>query len=121
MIKLLVADDDAGVRRGLQMALALESDMVVVGEAASGQEVLDLVAATNPDVIVMDLIMPRMDGVDTTSALLTTGAPCQIVMLSIFDDAAIRRRALAAGAAAYVGKGDGLDPLLAAIRSAGVR
>jgi DNA-binding NarL/FixJ family response regulator len=121
MIRLLVADDDAGVRRGLRMALGLEPDIVVVGEAASGQGVLDMVAAANPDVVVMDLSMPGMDGVAATSALLASPARCPVVMLSMVDDADSRRRAFAAGATAYVQKGAGLDPLLAAIRSAGAR
>jgi DNA-binding NarL/FixJ family response regulator len=119
MIRLLVADDDAGVRRGLRMALDLQPDMMVVGEAASGLGVLDQVAAANPDVVVMDLAMPGMDGADTASALLSTIASCRVVMLSMHGDSPSRRRALAAGATAFVEKGAGLDPLLAAIRSAG--
>jgi DNA-binding NarL/FixJ family response regulator len=118
MIRLLVADDDSGVRAGLRMALALETDMMVVGEAASGQGVLDLAASTHPDVIVMDLAMPGLDGAAATSALCALAARCPVVMLSIYEDAASRRRALAAGAAAYVEKSSGLAPLLEASRSA---
>jgi len=103
------------------MALELEPDMEVAGEAASGQAVLDLAAATNPDVIVMDLVMPGMDGVAATSALLAADARCRVVILSMKGDAASRRRAFAAGVTAYVEKSAGFDPLLAAIRSAGAR
>jgi len=92
--------------------------MAVVGEAASGQAVLDIVAATDPDVVVMDLVMPGMDGIDATSALLATAAHCKVVILSMVGDAASRRRAFAAGVAAFVEKSAGLDPLLAAIRGA---
>jgi DNA-binding NarL/FixJ family response regulator len=118
MIRLLVADDDSVVRTGLRMALALEPDMTVVGEADNGQAVLELAAATHPDVIVMDLAMPGLDGAAATSALHAIAARCPVVMLSIYEDAASRRRALAAGAAAYVEKSTGLEPLLEAIRSA---
>jgi DNA-binding NarL/FixJ family response regulator len=118
MIRLLVADDDSEVRVGLRMALALEPDMTVVGEAANGQGVLDLAASTHPDVIVMDLVMPGIDGAAATSSLRATAASCPVVMLSIYDNASGRRRALAAGAAAYVDKSAGLEPLLQAIRSA---
>jgi DNA-binding NarL/FixJ family response regulator len=118
MIRLLVADNEPSVRQGLRMALALETDMTVVGEAADGRAALELAAVARPDVIVMDLEMPVMDGAAATSALRATAKPCPVVMLSIYNDAANRRRALAAGAAAYVDKGAGLDPLLAAIRGA---
>ena len=100
------------------MALGLEPDMAVVGEAANGQGVLDLAATTNPDVVVMDLVMPGMDGIDAASALLATAARCRVVILSMYGDAASRRRAFAAGVAAFVEKSAGLDPLLAAIRGA---
>jgi DNA-binding NarL/FixJ family response regulator len=118
MIRLLVADDDSVVRKGLRMALGLEPDMIVVGEAANGQALLDLAATTRPDVIVMDLAMPGMDGAATTVALRASAARCRVVMLSIHEDDASRRRALAAGAAAFVEKGNGLEPLLEAIRDA---
>jgi len=118
MIRLLVADNEPSVRQGLRMALALETDMTVVGEAADGRAALELAAAARPDVIVMDLEMPGMDGVAATTALRAAAEPCPVVMLSIYNDAASRRRALDAGAAAYVDKGAGLDPLLKAIRGA---
>jgi CheY-like chemotaxis protein len=95
------------------MALALEPDMLVVGEAASGQGVLDLAATADPDVILMDLVMPGMDGAAATSALLGLLTRTRVVMLSMYEDAASRRRATDAGASAYVEKGAGLDSLLA--------
>jgi DNA-binding NarL/FixJ family response regulator len=118
MIRLLVADDDSVVRKGLRMVLGLEPDMIVVGEAASGQAVLAAVAATHPDVIVMDLAMPGMDGAATTVALRASADRCPVVMLSIHEDDASRRHAFASGAAAYVAKSNGLEALLAAIRDA---
>lgn len=118
MIRLLVADDEQMVREGLRMALALERDMAVVGEAASGQAALDLAAAINPDVVIMDLEMPNMDGVTATAALRSVAAHSAVVMLSIHNDLVSRERALAAGATAYVDKGAGLERLLEAIRSA---
>jgi DNA-binding NarL/FixJ family response regulator len=118
MIRLLVADNEPSVRQGLRMALGLEPDMTVVGEAADGRAALALAALTHPDVIVMDLEMPGMDGAAATTALHAADESPPVVMLSIHYDAANRLRALAAGAAAYVDKGAGLDPLLAAIRGA---
>jgi DNA-binding NarL/FixJ family response regulator len=117
VIRLLVADNEPSVRQGLRMALALEPDINVVGEAADGRAVLALVAAEHPDVIVMDLVMPGMDGAAATAALRAATDTCRVVMLSVHDDDASRRRALAAGASAYVNKGAGLDSLLAAIRN----
>ena len=118
MISLLVADDEQMVREGLRMALALERDMSVVGEAANGQAALDLATAMNPDVVIMDLAMPGMDGVAATAALRVGALRCAVVILSIHNDLVSRERALAAGAVAYVDKGAGLERLLEAIRSA---
>ncbi len=118
MIRLLVADDDARVRAGLRMALAVQPDMTVVGEAANGLAAVELAAAVHPDVIVMDLAMPGMDGAAATSALRRMPAHCPVVMLSIYGDPTSRRRALDAGASAYVDKTAGLELLLQAIRGA---
>jgi DNA-binding NarL/FixJ family response regulator len=103
-IRILVVDDHADVRAGLRMRLALEPDLLVVGEAPDARAITDLVAGAAPDVVVMDIVMPGQDGIAAT-ALLTTVAPdVPVVLLSLFDGKVNRARGRAAGAAAFIGK-----------------
>jgi DNA-binding NarL/FixJ family response regulator len=118
MIRVLLVDDQPAVRRGLRLRLHLEPDIQVVGETGSGQESLSLTQALTPDVVLMDVEMPEMDGIETTQALRALSLPSAVVILSIHDDVATRARAHAAGATAFVGKGGTTDQLLAAIRNA---
>jgi two-component system response regulator DesR len=117
VIKLLLVDDLACVREGLRMRLGLEPDLQVVGEAGDGAEALTLASSLQPDVIVMDVEMPGMDGLAATAALRGADPGCAIVTLSLHDDIATRRRAHVAGARAFVAKHQPVDHLLAAIRS----
>ena len=117
-IKLLVVDDVPSVRRGLRMRLSLECDLQVVGEAASGEEALAVVRALQPDVILMDIEMPGIDGLVATSAMRSVAPQSAVVTLSLHDDAASREKALAAGATAFVGKHEASEALLLAIRDA---
>ncbi|GAC1429977.1 MAG: hypothetical protein NVSMB65_03470 [Chloroflexota bacterium] len=98
MITVALVDDQPAVRCGLRMRLALEPDLVVVGEAGDGAAALDLVARLHPNIVVMDVAMPVMDGLSATALLDKVAQYCAVIMLSIFDDAATRRRALDAGA-----------------------
>ena len=116
MIRVLIVDDLPMVRRGLQMQLMLESDIEVVGEAASGEEALVLVQQLQPDVVLMDVKMPGMDGITATRGVQAIRPLSTIVLLSLYDDARLKAEAQAAGAAAYVGKHEGFDILLMAIR-----
>jgi two-component system, NarL family, nitrate/nitrite response regulator NarL len=118
MITLILVDDQAAVRQGLRMRLQLEPDLRVVGEAGDGLAALALAEAKHPDVVLLDLEMPGMDGIATTLALRSTVANSAVVLLSIHHDAAQRARALSAGASAFVEKTGGIEPLLAAIRRA---
>jgi DNA-binding NarL/FixJ family response regulator len=118
MIKLLLIDDQAQVRQGLQMRLHLEPDMTVVGEADNGVMALNLIRELQPDVALLDLEMPGLDGLAMLTILSKIGWPCAVVILSLHDDEATRRRTLSAGAAAFVSKQAGDAPLLAAIRRA---
>ena len=118
MTTLILVDDQAAVRQGLRMLLRLEPDLTVVGEAGDGQAALVLAMAQHPDVVVLDLEMPGMDGVATTVALRSSVASSAVVILSIHHDQVNRARALAAGASAFVEKTAGIDPLLEAIRRA---
>ena len=98
------------------MRLELEPDMSVVGEAGSGEEAISLAQALHPDVVLMDVRMPGTDGVSATETLRATVSQSAIVILSLYDDAETRRRAEAAGAAAFVAKHQMRAKLLATVR-----
>jgi len=121
MIKLLLVDDQPIVRQGLRMRLMLEPDITVVGEASSGEQALVLVESLAPDIVLMDVEMPAMDGIATTAAMRTSTSQSAVVMLSIHDDVHTRARARAAGAAAFVEKSGTLEVLLATIRQTAAR
>jgi len=118
MIRLLLVDDQPLVRRGLGMRLHLEPDMQIIGEASTGREALSMAQALSPDVVLMDVEMPDMDGIEATAALRATASTSAVVILSIHDDPQLRVRAQAAGAVAFVEKRGTIDSLLAAIRQA---
>ncbi len=116
-IRLVLVDDQSLVRAGFRMVLDAQSDMSVVGEAADGREALDLLATTTADVVLMDIRMPRMDGVSATRELLATGpeAP-RVVVLTTFDLDEYAWAALQAGASGFLLKDAGPEELLSAIR-----
>lgn len=118
MIKLLLVDDQPGARQGLRMRLELEADVEVVGEAYDGESALALAETLRPDVILMDIEMPGMDGISATRALRERSRRPRVVMLSLYDDAQTQERARQAGAVAFVAKHRMEEPLLAAIRAA---
>jgi DNA-binding NarL/FixJ family response regulator len=118
MIKLLLVDDQPIVRQGLRMRLLMEPDIAVIGEASSGEQALMLVKSLAPDIVLMDVEMPVMDGISTTVALRDAQFQSAVVMLSIHDDVNTRARAQAAGAVAFVEKRGAVDLLLATIRKA---
>jgi two-component system response regulator DesR len=118
MIRVLLVDDQAVVRRGLRARLQLEQDIEVVGEASSGSDALTLALTLIPDVAVIDVEMPELDGIETTKALRGIVPACAVVILSIHDDAQTRERAHIAGAVAFVEKRGGAEALLTAIRQA---
>lgn len=101
------------------MRLALESDIEIVGEASDGEEALVQVKILSPDVVLMDVAMPKMDGIAATKALRATAPSSVVIMLSIHDDVVTRTQAQVAGAAAFLSKnGSSTGILLAAIRQA---
>ena len=118
MIRVLLVDDQAVVRRALRGRFHLEPDLEVVGEASTGSEALLLAQTLAPDVVLMDLEMPGMDGIETTAALRRVVPQSAVVILSIYDDAQTRGRAQVAGAVAFVEKRGATDSLLAVIRQA---
>lgn len=101
-IRVMVVDDHPMVRRGTCSLLALEPDMEVVGQAADGEEALATVGTANPDVLLMDLSMPRMDGVQATRRLRTQQNPVGIVILSANGEEDLVIKALQAGANGYL-------------------
>jgi DNA-binding NarL/FixJ family response regulator len=118
MIRVLLVDDQPVVRRGLRVRFQLEPDMQVIGEASTGSEALTLAQILTPDVVLMDIEMPDMDGIEATVALRTVVPQSAVVILSIHTDRQTRMKAQAAGAVAFVEKRGTTDILLAAIRQA---
>ena len=116
MIRVLIVDDQPAVRQGLRMRLAAEPDLEVVGEAADGEVALSCAQALCPDVVLMDVEMPGMDGIAATDTLRKLCPSTAVIVLSMYDDARTRARAEGAGAAAFVGKSLPTDTLLATIR-----
>jgi NarL family two-component system response regulator LiaR len=117
-IRVLLVDDHEIVREGLRTLLAEEPEIAVVGEAANGVEALALAADLRPDVALMDLMMPQMDGIEATRQLRTACPSCQVLVLTSFSDDRKVREAIQAGAIGYLLK-DVLRPeLLRALRAA---
>ncbi len=101
-IRVVLIDDDALVRAGLSMILEGAPDLLIVGEAGNGAEGLDVVRATAPDVVLMDIRMPRMDGLEATRRLVATPGAPQIIVLTTFDADEYVARALADGASGFL-------------------
>lgn len=116
-IRVLVVDDQDLYREGLRTLLSLHPEVDVIGEACNGEEALHLAEALRPDVVLMDLHMPVMDGATATRQLLRRQPACRVIMLTTFDDEESRARGREAGAAAYLLKDTPLDELIAAIRA----
>jgi len=118
MIRILLVDDKPTVLLGLRLRLELEGDFDVVGEALNGEAALALAQQLRPDVVVMDVGMPQMDGIAATKRLHEVLPGTPVVVLSVHDDANTKDRAAQAGAAAFVEKRVLFDRLSAAIRAA---
>jgi len=116
--RILVVDDHQLVRAGIVSLLEGAEDLDVVGQAADGAEAIKIASATNPDVVLMDLSMPIMDGVTATRALLDARPETAVVVLTSFADQARVAEALAAGAVGYLLKDSHPRDLLAGIRAA---
>ncbi len=116
-IKVLLADDQALVRSGFRMLIEAEDDMVVVGEAADGREAVAMADRTPVDVVLMDIRMPVMDGVEATRTLVQQGSPARVLVLTTFDLDEYVFAALKAGASGFLLKDARPDDLLNAIRT----
>jgi NarL family two-component system response regulator LiaR len=115
-IRVLVVDDHAILREGIRSLLENQPDVCVVGEAADGQEALEKVAITQPDLVLMDIAMPQMDGLEATKRIKAAHPEVQILVLTQHDNREFVLPLLEAGAAGYVLKRSGSRELLAAIR-----
>jgi DNA-binding NarL/FixJ family response regulator len=118
-VRVVIADDHQVVREGLQMILAdSDGEIVVVGEASDGEEAVRLATAIKPDVVLMDLSMPRVDGLEATRRLREAGVPSRVLILTSFADGEGVRDAVRAGVMGYLMKDVLKAELLTAIRLA---
>jgi len=115
-IRILIADDHAIVRKGIRALLATEADIEVVGEAADGKEAVEKAERLHPDVILMDLVMPGMDGIEATRRITTRQPETRILVLTSFAEDEKVFPALKAGALGYLLKDAGPEELVRAIR-----
>jgi YesN/AraC family two-component response regulator len=115
-IRILIVDDIAETRENIRKLLQFESDMEVVGGARTGGEAIDLARETQPDVVLMDINMPDMDGISATKALLDDVPYAQIVILSVNNEPDYMRRAMLAGARDFIAKPPSPDELISTIR-----
>jgi DNA-binding NarL/FixJ family response regulator len=116
-IRVLVADDQSMVRAGFRMLLAGEEDIEVVAEANNGLEAVDKAARFDPDVVLMDIRMPELDGLQATRRILAADDAARILVLTTFDLDEYVYEALRAGASGFVLKDDSPEQLIAAIRT----
>ena len=117
-IRVLVADDQAMIRVGLRMILDNEPDLAVVAEAADGLEAVAVAASARPDVVLMDVRMPLLDGLEATRRIVASSdAPPRVLVLTTFDDDEYLFDALRAGASGFLLKDVGPDPLIEAIHT----
>jgi DNA-binding NarL/FixJ family response regulator len=116
MIRVLIADDQALVRTGFRVILDAEPDLEVVGEAGDGVETVELVPERRPDVVLMDIRMPNLDGIEATRRLTALPRAPRVLMLTTFDLDEYVYEALRAGASGFLLKDAGADELLHAVR-----
>jgi DNA-binding NarL/FixJ family response regulator len=116
-IRVLVVDDHALFRRGLQMVLGAEDDIEVVGEASDGTEALKVAAETLPDIVLMDVRMPRRGGIDATMAIKEAVPSAKIIMLTISDEEGDLFDAIKAGAMGYLLKEISIEEVASAVRA----
>jgi len=117
MIRVLLADDHAMFREGIRMLLETENDMEISGEAGTGREALDLCRTLKPDVLILDLDLPELDGMDVTRRIGEESLPVKIVILTMHTNEEYVARLLQSGAAAFVPKYSSSKTLPVAIRA----
>lgn len=117
-VRVLVADDQRLLREGIASLLEVQEGIAIVGQAASGREAVELALATRPDVVLMDVRMPEMDGIEATSELRRQLPACRVLMLTTFDDDEYILEALKVGATGYLLKDIPSEDLAQAIQAA---
>jgi NarL family two-component system response regulator LiaR len=117
-IRVLVVDDHAVVRSGIEYSLLALDDIQIVGSVSSGAEAIQVCSQLHPDVILMDMMMPEMDGVSATREVLRRCPNAQVIALTSFQEGDLVQRALQAGAISYLLKDVGMEELAQAIRAA---
>lgn len=115
--RILLADDHGVVRKGLKFLLESERDLIVAGEAADGRQAVDMAAELEPDVIVMDIAMPRLNGIDATAQIVSRRPQTAVIILSMYSDEEYLVRTLTAGAKGYLLKDSAEGDLVQAVRS----
>ena len=118
MIRVLVADDHHLVRQGIRALLEAAPDLEVVGEADNGIDAVALAGSLRPEVVVLDITMPGLGGMEALEQLTALPRPCRVVVLSMHEDETLIRRAMLTGATGYVLKGSVADELILAVRAA---
>ncbi len=117
-IRIMIVDDHAVVRQGLRMFLSLDSELEIIGEASDGREALNMARELRPDVILMDLLMPVMDGIEAITAIKSEMPDIELIALtSVLEDASVIG-AIRAGAVGYLLKNTRADELIQAIKAA---
>lgn len=117
-IRVLIADDQEIIRHGLMLILGTQADMDVVGQASDGREALQLAKALKPDVVLMDIVMPNMNGIDAARQIVAELPRTQVIILTTYDADDMVYNGVRAGAMSYLLKGARSDAVLDAIRSA---
>jgi two-component system invasion response regulator UvrY len=117
-IRVFIVDDHALVRAGMRMILSAELDIEVVGDAESGEQALPMIRKLKPDVVLCDLHLPGVSGLEVTERLVKGDHECRVIIVSVLEDGPLPKRLLEAGACGYVGKGGDATELLRAIRDA---
>ncbi len=116
MISVLLVDDQTIVRQGLRSLLSLESDVVVVGEAADGRQAVELVQRLSPDIVLLDVRMPHMDGLQALRRIKAIAPQVSVIMVTLYDDPNYLLEAVSAGAAGYILKDATRQELIRAVR-----
>jgi two-component system response regulator NreC len=116
-IRILLADDHAVVRQGFKMILGAQPDMEIVGEAGNGREAVELTERLKPDIVVMDVAMPELNGIEATRRVAASVPHTRVIALSMHKDSVYVREVLRAGARGYLLKDSGSADLVAAVRA----
>ena len=116
-IRILLADDHGVVRQGFKMILGAQADMEIVGEAANGREAVEQAERLKPDIVVMDVAMPELNGIEATRRLAESAPHVRVLALSMHKDSVYVRETLRAGARGYLLKDSGANDLVAAVRA----